>query len=546
MPPQNKTMKTEIYTITDPVSQKSEIEEIASLLKKGEAVAIPTETVYGIAADCFNEEAVAKIFEAKGRPSDNPLIVHIAKTEELYSLVKEVPESVKKLTDKYWPGPLTVILPKKDCISDRVSGYLPTVAVRMPSHPVSRAIIEAARVPLAAPSANISGFPSPTSFTHVKDDMTGRLPALVDGGDCELGIESTVISFATEIPTLLRPGAVTYEQLTEVLGEVKLHSAILNPLEKGATAASPGMKYKHYSPTARLRVFKGTKEELKEYLEKYPDIFDHILCFEGEEDEFSLPAVTFGKEDDPFSQAKRLFDSFRELDDMGAKRVIVRAPSENGVGLGVCNRLYRAAGFSFILPTDGIIIGITGESGSGKSTVCKKLEEKGFYIIDADKLAREITDKGSPVLKRLGEAFGEDIISPDGTLDRRLLASRAFKDFESKALLDSITHPEIVSRCENTAKMKTKEGKCVIIDAPLLFTSGLHLICHKTVRVFAPEEIRLQRILERDKITREEALLRFSKQTEEAKAAEKADGIINNYAPFDLDDEIKKIFTVTV
>lgn len=541
MPPQNKTMKTEIYTITDPVSQKSEIEEIASLLKKGEAVAIPTETVYGIAADCFNEEAVGKIFEAKGRPSDNPLIVHIAKTEELYSLVKEVPESVKKLTDKYWPGPLTVILPKKDCISDRVSGYLPTVAVRMPSHPVARAIIEAAGVPLAAPSANISGFPSPTSFTHVKDDMYGRLPALVDGGECELGIESTVISFSTEIPALLRPGAVTYEQLTEVLGEVELHSAILSPLEKGATAASPGMKYKHYSPTARLRVFKGTKDELKEYIRKYPDIFDHILCFEGEEDEFSLPAVTFGTENDPFSQAKRLFDSFRELDEAGAKKVIVRAPSESGVGLGVCNRLYRAAGFSFIFPTDGIIIGITGESGSGKSTICKKLEEKGFYIIDADKTARDITDKGSPLLRTLADNFGDDILNSDGTLDRRLLASRAFRDYDSKALLDSITHPEIVARCEIMAKMKTKEGKCVIIDAPLLFTSGLNLICHKTVRVYAPEEIRLQRILERDKITKEEALLRFSKQTEEAKAAEKADRIINNYDPYDIDEEIKKI-----
>lgn len=534
-------MKTKLYTITDVLSQKSEIEEIASLLKNGEAVAIPTETVYGIAADCFNEEAVKKIFEAKGRPSDNPLIVHIASRDDLYSLVKEVPEKAKKLTEKYWPGPLTVILPKKECVSDTVSGSLPTVAVRMPSHPVAKAIIEAAGVPLAAPSANISGFPSPTSASYVKDDMYGRLPAIVNGGDCDFGIESTVITLATEPPTLLRPGTVTYEQLTEILGEVKIHSAVLDPLEEGAAASSPGMKYKHYSPTAKLVILHGTKEEFGEFIKNNPHFADFVLCFEGEEKEFPLPAVTFGTEDDPFSQAKRLFDAFRELDEKGAKKVLVRSPSRKGVGLGVCNRLYRAAGFSFISPNKGIIIGITGESGSGKSIICEKLREKGCVIIDADKIARSVTEKGSPVLKKLSEAFGEDIIAPDGTLDRRLLALRAFRDFESKKLLDSITHPEIVSLCEKKAEEETEKGKCVIIDAPLLFTSGLWRICHKTVKVFAPEEIRLSRILERDNITKEEALLRFSKQTEEAEASKAADIVINSFPPYDLSEEINKI-----
>lgn len=534
-------METKIYRITDVILQKNEIEEIGELLRNHEAVAIPTETVYGIAANCFDDEAVSKIFEAKGRPSDNPLIVHIAKTEDLYSLVKEVPEKALELTKKYWPGPLTVILPKKDTVSDRVSGNLPTVAVRMPSHPVARAIIEAAGVPLAAPSANISGFPSPTCFSYVSDDMSGRLPAIVDGGDCDFGIESTVITLATDPPVLLRPGAVTHEQLTEILGEVKIHSAVLNPLEEGASAASPGMKYKHYSPTARLFILNGTKEEYISFINKFPHFADHSLCFEGEENEIPLPTVTFGTEDDPFSQAKRLFDAFRELDEMGAKKVLVRSPSKDGVGLGVCNRLYRAAGFSFISHDEGIIIGITGESGSGKSVVSSLLEKKGCIIIDADKIAASITEKGSPVLEKLADAFGDDIIKSDGSLDRRLLASRAFKDFESKAILDGITHPEIVKICEKKANNAVQNGKCAVIDAPLLFTSGLWKICHKTVKVYAPEEIRLKRILDRDGITAEEALLRFSKGTEEAEASKAADVIINNYQPYDIINEIEKI-----
>lgn len=534
-------MNTKLYNITDAVKQKNEINEIAELLKNGEAVAIPTETVYGIAADCFNENAVDKIFRAKGRPTDNPLIVHISEFEQLYELVKEVPEKAKELCEKYWPGPLTVILPKKDCVSHKVSGGLSTVAVRMPSHPAARAIIEAAGVPLAAPSANISGFPSPTSASYVIDDMYGRLPAIVDGGDCDFGIESTVVTLATDPPTLLRPGAVTHGQLEEVLGEVQIHSAVLEPLKNGVEASSPGMKYKHYSPRAKLIVFNGTKEEFIEFINENPHFADYVLCFEGEENEIPLPSVTFGTENDPFSQAKRLFDAFRELDTLGAKKVLVRSPSREGVGLGVCNRLYRACGFKFIYPKKGIIIGLTGESGSGKSTVSEILSKKGFVITDADKIARSITEKGSPLLIKIADAFGRDVINSDGELERRLLASRAFKDSESKALLDSITHPEIVRICKEKAEEETEKGNSVIIDAPLLFTSGLWSICHKTVKVFAPEEIRLERIIKRDKITEEEALLRFSKQTEEAEASKTADIIINNYPPYDINEEIDKI-----
>ncbi len=537
-------MKTEFFRIRDVHNQKNEIEKIASFIKNGEVVAIPTETVYGLAADAFNENAVKKIFEAKGRPSDNPLIVHISKLEDIYLLAEKVPEKAIKLAEKYWPGPLTIILPKKKCVSDVVSGNLPTVAVRFPSHKAAQAIIEAAGTPLAAPSANISGFPSPTCFQYVEDDMTGRVSAIVDGGDCECGIESTVITLATEPPTLLRPGAVTPEQLREVLGEIKIDKAVLNPLEKNAVASSPGMKYKHYSPKAALSIVKGNLNQFVGYVNEHKSEADFVLCFEGEEDKMPLPSVTFGMCDDSFSQAKRIFDALRELDEKGAKKVFVRKPYESGVGLGVCNRLYRAAAFRFLndeKEKKGVVLGLSGASGSGKSFVAAYFTEKGAVTVDADKIAREITAKGSPVLEKLALAFGEDILSPDGELNRRKLASRAFADEEKTALLTSITHPEIIKRCKEHCETAANEGKTVILDAPLLFSSGLNEICDYSLLVFAPEQVRIERIRERDKISDEEIKKRFSAQLTEMSLAEKADFKIKNYHPYDVYEEIRRV-----
>ena len=215
------TKKLRTYDINEDVN---DISTAAEILKNGGIVAIPTETVYGLAADAFNGDAVKKIFEAKGRPQDNPLIVHISEFDQIYGIAREVPESAKRLAEKFWPGPLTIILPKKPEIPDETSGGLDTVAVRMPSHKVANKIIELS-CPLAAPSANISGFPSPTSYEHVEADMTGRADAICDGGDCDVGVESTVITLATAIPMLLRPGGVTLEQLKSVLGEVDVAQA---------------------------------------------------------------------------------------------------------------------------------------------------------------------------------------------------------------------------------------------------------------------------------------------------------------------------------
>ena len=243
-----------------------DIQRAGDILRQGGLVAIPTETVYGLAANALDGEAVKKIYQAKGRPSDNPLIVHISRFSQLAPLVREVPESAQKLAAAFWPGPLTIILPKSDVIPQQTSGGLDTVAVRCPSHPTARAVIDAAGVPLAAPSANLSGKPSPTTFLHVREDLTGRVDALLDGGDCDVGVESTVLTLATPVPRLLRPGGVTLSQLRQVLGQVEVDPAVLHQMEAGQKAASPGMKYKHYSPAADVVIVDASPEDYVEYV----------------------------------------------------------------------------------------------------------------------------------------------------------------------------------------------------------------------------------------------------------------------------------------
>ena len=334
-------MKTEVINIT--TEYEKALEESAQLIRNGEVVSIPTETVYGLAANALDEDAVRKIFVAKGRPSDNPLIVHIAKFEDLEPLVAEIPEKVKIMAEKFWPAALTMIMKKSDKISNVVSGNLNTVAIRMPKSDYARAIIEACGLPLAAPSANLSGSPSPTNAKYVFDDMNGRIPLIIDGGNSEIGVESTVISFAENPPRLLRPGGVTLEEMTELIGEIVVDDAVLNKLEEGAVAASPGMKYKHYAPSADITIIKSDFDTFKFLCESEENIT--ALCFDGENQKLSCNSVTYGDEKDGFSQSARLFDALRELDEMGAKKVYARCPDTKGMGLAVYNRLIRASGF---------------------------------------------------------------------------------------------------------------------------------------------------------------------------------------------------------
>lgn len=341
-------MKTEILPAFSGENElnMSAINRASTLLRAGEVVAVPTETVYGLAANAYDETAVRKIFAAKGRPQDNPLIVHIADFRDIFDLVSAVPKAAKKLADAFWSGPLTVILPKSDKIPDAVSAGLPTVAVRMPSHPVARAVIRESGVPLAAPSANRSGSPSPTNAKYVFDDMDGRIPLILDGGGSRVGVESTVITLATDVPRVLRPGGVTVEQLRAVLGEVAVDDAVLHQLKDGERAASPGMKYKHYAPKADITIVRGSLAQFQRFVAAREETA-FVLCFSGEEKHFAH-AVTYGRADDDSAQANRLFDALRELDEQGAQTVYARCPSLSGVGLAVYNRLIRAAGFHLV------------------------------------------------------------------------------------------------------------------------------------------------------------------------------------------------------
>lgn len=279
------------------------------IIARGGLVAFPTETVYGLGADALNDDAVKSIYTAKGRPSDNPLIVHIAKKDDIKPLVKEITPKAQALIDEFFPAPLTIILPKSEKIGNTVSGGLDTVAVRMPENETARALIKASGCPVAAPSANTSGLPSPTKAKYVIDDMCGKIDAIIDGGDCEFGVESTVLTLATETPTILRPGAVTKEMIEAVIGKVDVAKAVLEGMENDEIAASPGMKYKHYAPKARVFIVNADKESYEQFVNAKKDCF--ALCFE--DDNVTIPKVTFGKENDDLSQAKELFDALRKI-----------------------------------------------------------------------------------------------------------------------------------------------------------------------------------------------------------------------------------------
>lgn len=330
-------------------AEPESIAEAARLLQSGEVVGIPTETVYGLAANALSGEATAKIFAAKGRPADNPLIVHIAAWEQLEPLVKTVPDTAVRLADLWWPGPLTMIFPKAECIPPEVSAGLSTVAVRFPAHPVAQAIIRAAGLPLAAPSANRSGSPSPTTAAHVLADMDGRIAAVVDGGESGVGVESTVVDLTGEVPCLLRPGGITPDMLRQAVGEITVHPAVTAMLDAHMTAASPGMKYKHYAPRAKVTLLRGNADAFRRFVNAHAAAGVMAMCFDDETDGLTVPFVTYGRRADAAAQAHRLFDVLRGFDTQPqVTQVYAACPSAEGVGLAVYNRLLRAAEFEVI------------------------------------------------------------------------------------------------------------------------------------------------------------------------------------------------------
>ncbi len=334
-------------------STKEDIKTAADILQNGGVVAMPTETVYGLAADALDGEAVKKIFLAKRRPMDNPLIVHISEIDDIerFNLVSEFPEKAKKLAEKFWPGPLTIIMKKSDIIPDEVSAGLSTVAIRLPSHKVARELIRGSGTVLAAPSANRSGSPSPTTAQHVMNDLFGDIQAVVDGGMCDVGVESTVITLATKTPRLLRPGLVTVEQIEEVIGHIDVDHAVLFKLESDEKVSSPGMKYKHYAPKAKVVLLSGDSEKFADFVnaEYKNDSSVGAICYDEDIDSLLCNAIPIGKADDLETQAHLLFDALRQVDELSCfNTVYAHCPTKTGVGMALYNRLIRAASFEVI------------------------------------------------------------------------------------------------------------------------------------------------------------------------------------------------------
>ncbi len=338
-----------MLTQVKPVSPES-IEEAAQLIRDGELVGMPTETVYGLGANALDETAVRKIFAAKGRPADNPLIVHVSCLDEIAPLVRGVPESAKRLMEAFWPGPMTLILPKSDAIPGVVSAGLDTVGIRLPSSEAARALIRAAGRPIAAPSANRSGRPSPTTAQHVFEDMDGRIPLILDGGASEVGVESSVIDATGEVPVILRPGGITPEMVELVLGDVRVDEHVMSPLHEGDVVRSPGMKYKHYAPRAKTVIFDGAADcVIAAICARYDAAAaagerPAILGFD-EHDFGKRTRISLGSVKRPQDAAARLFGALRELDERGETVALCEAVEATGIGLAVMNRMGRAAGF---------------------------------------------------------------------------------------------------------------------------------------------------------------------------------------------------------
>ena len=518
-------MKTELLH-----RSKFDIQKAGDLLRAGQVVGIPTETVYGLAANALDEAAVAKIFAAKGRPQDNPLIIHISALEQLEDLAEEISPAVWQMAEQFWPGPLTMVIKKKDIVPDRTSAGLDTVGIRMPSHPVARAIIDAAGVPLAAPSANTSGKPSPTTARDVLDDMNGKIPAIVDGGACTVGVESTVVDMTGEFPQILRPGAITEEMIREAMGAVSTDRATLEGLSDDAKVRSPGMKYRHYAPKAPVILLEGAPEDTYlALLEQMQQPWTGVICFEE-----YLPAIkesksrlvySLGYSWDHAEHARRLFALLRKFDRTRAKRIVVQCPRTMGANAGTVNRLRKAAGFQCIDCKKGRrIIGVTGRSGCGKSLLSARLEQMGAQVLDADKIYAELLQTENPMTGMLNHRFPG--VWKDGVLDRKKLADIVFSDEQARLDLNFITHSQV--KAEMHYCTVHSDSKLIVLDVPLLFESGIDRLCDLTLAVLADREGSLLRIMKRDGIDRPRAEARLNSQPDDAFYRARADLLLHN------------------
>ena len=347
-------MKTEYVDLRDENDIKEGIKKAAEIIKRGGLVAFPTETVYGLGANGLDENAVPKIYEAKGRPSDNPLILHISEFDEIKSIVKEIPKTAIILAEEFWPGPLTMVLKKSDIVPYRTTGGLESVAVRMPSNKIARELIKASGVPIAAPSANSSGRPSPTKASHVILDLDGKIDMVIDGGAVDIGLESTIVDVTGDIPVILRPGFITEEMLSEAIGRVEIDEVVksLSP-DKDLKPKAPGMKYRHYAPRGKMTIYKGSHskvvERINEEISKLEGKKTGVLATDETKSYYRADIIiSLGSREDGESIAHNLFDALRKFDDDDVEFIYSEGFDENKLGFAIMNRLHKSAGYNII------------------------------------------------------------------------------------------------------------------------------------------------------------------------------------------------------
>lgn len=349
-------METKILQVNPEQFGDEELQEACQVLRNDGLVAFPTETVYGLGGNALHKEAANHIYAAKGRPSDNPLIVHISEVKSLYELAADVPEAAKKLSEAFWPGPLTMILPKADIVPKSTTGGLDTVAIRMPSHPIAKELIRQCGVYIAAPSANLSGRPSPTKAEHVIEDLSGRIDMIIDGGEVGIGLESTIVDLTGNVPMVLRPGYITLEMLREVLGNVEVDPAVLSrEVKPGIVAKAPGMKYRHYAPKGQLTIVEGeTKQVVASILQMVHDKQKEgykVAVIAAQETVNCYPSgivYSIGSRKCEGSIAAGLYDILREMDHLGAEYIFAESFEDDNLGQAIMNRMLKAAGYHIV------------------------------------------------------------------------------------------------------------------------------------------------------------------------------------------------------
>lgn len=507
-----------------PESDPNAVRDAAAILRRGGLLGIPTETVYGLGADALNEDAVSRIFLAKGRPQDNPLIIHVPDASWLESYCRDVPPAAYRLAERFWPGPLTMILPRRDIVPLQTTGGLETVGVRCPNHPVTLAIIEAAGVPIAAPSGNTSGRPSPTTAAHMIEDMDGRIDGIVDGGPCTVGVESTIIDLTVTPPRLLRPGGLPLESLRQVLGEVAVDKAVTGLLAAGERPRAPGMKYRHYAPHAPVTVVTGEPERSARRIQGLLSDTAGVICFDEYAPLFPGHIIhKLGPAADKSAQARHVFDALRTFDGTDVTGIFAQCPDDGGLGLAVANRLKKAAGFHLIDADRPLIVGLTGGTGAGKTSALAALEDLGGTVLDCDAVYHQMLRTDHALREAITAAFGP-VFCPDGSLDRQKLGTLVFSDHAALDRLNAIVYEYLPPELLRRAQGHTLVG----LDAISLMESGLGRLCACTVAVLAPAEDRVRRIMARDGISEDYARLRISAQQPDAFYRERCSHILEN------------------